>query len=456
LNANRVLRPVIVGGLSAAMGFVGYVTRESWRPYLLPSKPAAQTDHGGSDTAGPITKVNVSEQAQANLGLSAKPWKAQTYLKTIPVPGMVVDRPGLSDRGVNAPVTGEVVKIAHVPGETVQPGDLLFTIKVQSESLHTTQTELFKATQEIALAVAQKKRLTESGGAVPETRIIEVDNQISRLEIAAKAYRRELLNRGFAPDQINEVAMGNFVREITVAVPGMLSNTPPSALQFELQELKVDLGQQVQAGQILCTLANHRLLAIEGRAFRDETPLLERSVSEKWPVEVDFQEEPSSPWGEVKQSFFIRHMSNTIDPVNRTFAFLMPLENESKVIQDGERSQTLWRFRPGQKVRLLVRIEEMKNVIVLPADAVTREGPEAYVFVQNDNTFERKSVRVLLHDRQYVVLANDGALVPGTFVVQSGAGPLNRMLKVGSTGGVPKGYHMHADGSVHKNDSEEK
>jgi multidrug efflux pump subunit AcrA (membrane-fusion protein) len=222
-----------------------------------------------------------------------------------------------------------------------------------------------------------------------------------------------------------------------------------------VQELKVDLGQQVQAGQILCLLANHQRLAIEGRAFRDETPLLERSVRESWPVEVDFREE-TTDWGELKQEFRIRQLANTIDPVNRTFAFRMPLENQSRVIEDEGRRQTLWRFRPGQKVRILVRVEKLDNVYVVPSNAVATEGPESFVFTQNVNTFERKPVRILLRDRQQIVLANDGTLLPGTYVVQSAAEQLNRMVKSGANSGIPKGYHIHADGSLHKNEDEGK
>jgi len=81
---------------------------------------------------------------------------------------------------------------------------------------------------------------------------------------------------------------------------------------------------------------------------------------------------------------------------------MMPLENQSRVVEDDGHAQTLWRFRPGQKVRLLVRVEKLNNVFVLPSDAVTREGPEAYVFTQNVNTFERRPIRILLQDRQQV------------------------------------------------------
>jgi len=467
----RLLKVVVFLLVLAGIGAACYITREKWLPLMFSTGTQRTTLSGESsgEVTSATTKVIVNEQAQANLGLTAQELKPQTYWKMIQVPGMVVDRPGLSDRGVVAPATGVVAKVYHVPGDTVRPGDVLFTLKLLSESLHLTQAELFKANQDITLVQAQRKLLKQSAGAVPEARVIEVENQIKRLEVTVKAYRQELLNRGFSMDMIEGISNGSFVNEINIVVPprSNLSNVPPPSvlnssvsndqpLMFEVQELKADLGQQVQAGQTLCTLANHQLLAVEGRAFRDETPLLERSVAERWPVEVDFQEEASAKWGEFKQILRIRHLSNTIDPVNRTFAFLLPLENESRVLQDDGRTQTLWRFRPGQKVRLHIRVEEMKNVFVLPADAITRDGGEAFIFTQNVNTFTRKPVRVLLQDRQKVVISNDGSLAAGTYAVQSAAAQLNRMVKAGGASGVPKGYHIHADGSLHKNEDEGK
>ena len=72
------------------------------------------------------------------------------------------------------------------------------------------------------------------------------------------------------------------------------------------------------------------------------------------------------------------------------------------------------------------------------------------------NTFTRHPVRVLFRDRREVVIADDGTFPPGTFVVQSAAAQLNRMVKAGGSSGVPKGYHVHADGSLHKNEDEGK
>jgi cobalt-zinc-cadmium efflux system membrane fusion protein len=463
----RVLKPAatvaVLGGLAAA----GYLTRDLWLPLLVPreKRESAAVEPGG-DAPAAVSKIIVNEQAQTNLGLTAKALKPQTFWKTIPVPGMVVDRPGLSDRSVVAPAAGVVTRVAHVPGDTLKPGDVLFTLKLLSEALYQTQTDLFKATEDIKLALAERARLVTLKDTVAGSRVIEKDGEILRLRVAASAYRQDLLNRGFGPGLVDGVAEGKFVNEISVVVPpppkppgktlASIGGTADQATEFELQDLKVEPGQQVTAGQTLCTVANHQLLALEGRAFRDETPLLETSVREKWPVEVDFQEDAAARWGEVNQAFRIRHLANTIDPTNRTFAFLIPFENQSRVVEDEGRTQRLWRFRPGHKVRLHVRVEKLENVFVLPADAVARDGPEAFVFTQNVNTFERVPVRVLLQDRQQVVVANDGSMPAGTFVVQSAAAQLNRMVKAGGASGVPKGYHIHADGSLHKNEDEGK
>ncbi len=78
-----------------------------------------------------------------------------------------------------------MTRINFFPGETVKPGQELFTIRLLSELLHVTQSELFKNTQDIALAKATRERLAAAGAAIPQARIIEVDSQIKRLEIGS-------------------------------------------------------------------------------------------------------------------------------------------------------------------------------------------------------------------------------------------------------------------------------
>jgi hypothetical protein len=476
MNKGRSLKLLAAIALLVVVAAGGFFSRRLWTheaTSVAATPPPAET----TESSGPTNTIVVGDQAQKNLGLRAKQLKSGVFWKTITVPGMVVDRPGVSDREVVAPFTGTVSQVVHVPGDAVHPGDVLFKLKLASESLHQTQADLYKTHQDIKLSEDRRDRLVSAGAAIAGVRVVEAENEITRLQVAAKAYREELRNRAFSEDDIAGIEEGKLVTEISIVVPLTSSSASDIALAsttaslsnqeqfaYEVSELKVELGEQVQAGQTLCHLSSHKLLSIEGRAFRDETNLLERSIERRWPVDVDFQEEAATDWPEIDQSFLIRYIANTIDPMTRTFAFLMPLENQYKTVDHGDGTQILWRFRPGQKVLLRVRVEELNDVFVVPADAVALEGAEAYVFTQNVNTFERKSVHILFRDRDQVVIANDGALptyakgderwtIPA--VVRTAAAQLNRMTKAGASG-APAGYHIHADGSLHKNEDEGK
>ena len=91
----------------------------------------------------------------------------------------------------------------------------------------------------------------------------------------------------------------------------------------------------------------------------------------------------------------------------------------------------------------------MQDVLVLPAAAVVREGPEAWVFQQNGDLFNRLPVQVLHEDRLQVVVASGGSVKPGLYLAQSAAATLNRVLKAQAASGLRADVHVHADGTVH-------
>ena len=454
----RMLLLAILCGLAVAAAWY----RDQWLPLLRP----ASVEHSSSDIEDekPATSTQVLElspQARRNLELVSRPAQVSTYWRSIIVPGEIMDRPGLSDRGVTSPAVGVVTDIHAFPGDTVRPGDRLFTLRLLSEYIHNTQSELFKVTREIELETEKRQRLAQIGeGAIPQVRLIEVDQQLRRLQAASESHRQDLLSRGLNLDQVAQVAAGKFVTSVDVAAPPPIlpPQSPPQAaalpsepqdVVFEIQDLKVDLGTQVQAGQLLGVLSNHGSLYVAGHAFKREASAIERAAQSRWPIRVEFAEDDPTSWPPLAQAFEIRHLANTIDFASRTFEFFVPLVNQSRsYVKDG-RTFVVWRFRPGQRVRLHVPVEELKDVIVLPAAAVVREGPEAYVFRQNGDLFDRRPVRVLHEDRLNVVVANDGSVAPGWYLAQGAAASLNRVLKAQAASGAPVGVHVHADGTVH-------
>lgn len=425
-----------------------------------------ETDSTGQ-FALPNEQVKLSPQARKNLGLTSKPLRTTEYWKSIEVPGVIVDRPGISDRGVVAPVTAVVTAIHRYAGDTVETGQSLFTLRLVGESFQTAQRELFRAVQEREIAQAHIERLDDisRSGALPGVKLIELRNEVRRHEVSINAYRQDLQIRGLTPGQIDAISKGQFVSEVVVRTPehqnqpnrstagseGSVSPNDDQPLSaFEVQEVAVELGQQVQAGQRLCTLSDHQSLFIEGRGFRQELPLLQKAAETSLPIHVELVEDAKSDWHTPIAPVVIHHISNTLNEKNRTISFYLPLENQYRTYHRDDQRLFLWRFRPGQRVRLRVHVEQLTNVFVLPATAVVQEGPEFFVFRRNGDLFDRKPVHVLHQTQDNVVIANDGSVPPGIYVAQTGAVQINRVLK-SQSGSASSGVHVHADGSVHAN-----
>ncbi|QDV56837.1 efflux RND transporter periplasmic adaptor subunit [Rosistilla oblonga] len=424
------------------------------------------------------TILEISVQARKNLRLTSQPARPQTYWRSLQIPGKLADRPGVSDRGVTSPAESVVTEIHISPGDAIRPGQRLFTLRLFSEYLQAAQTQLFKAKQETAIIQADIDRLSDAvtSGAVVRSKMIELQGNLRRQQILIEAARQDLRSRGLDSAQIEQIESGSFLSTIDVRAPEALPTVPLTETNadrvartiqpvqqarfdssssrapefaFEVQELLVELGQQVQAGQPLATLANHQALYVVGHAFKREAPFLEQAAQEGRAIDIEFADDATDQWPELQQRFEIRHLSNAIDTNSRTFDFFIPLRNQSRAYQKAEQTFLVWRFRPGQRVRLHVPVEKLENVLVLPAAAVVRDGPEAYVFMQNGDLFKRLPVHVLHEDRQSIVLANDGSVTPGTYLAQNAAASLNRVLRSQAASGQQVGVHVHPDGTVH-------
>lgn len=447
------------------------VAYSGWRfvvqPHSAPNEGTAATEiathrEGSTDESVPF---RLSPEARKNLGLEVRAIQPTSYDITVEIPGIVKDRPGVSDRGVVAPVTGIVTRIFAFPGEHVTPNSPLFTLRLVSESLHTSQLELFKATKEIEISRKEKERLENlaRSGAVATARIIEIENQIARMGVQVQAFRQDLLARGMSAESIDAASQGDFLTEITIRSPaaqisnassvGPLTKTtttePGTELSFEMQALKVELGQQVDSGQLLCSLGDHRALLIEGQGFRKEMSLVQKAAKEQFPVDVVFEGQEAIDWPAYPHKFIIEHLANIIDPETRTFSFFLPLTNQWQVHQQEGKPCLIWRYRPGERVRVRLCIEKLADVFVLPLGGVAREGPEAFVFQQNGDLFVRLPVHILYEDTTTVVIAREGPIRKGLYLAQNGAASLNRVFKAKRASGQPADFHVHADGTVH-------
>jgi multidrug efflux pump subunit AcrA (membrane-fusion protein) len=469
MGLKRFLAPAATVTLLAVGAFAAYRTQAQWKPWLFPvakgvePKPA-DDPHAGHDHDKSGNRVALSPQAQANLGLVVDTVKPRDYWRTMTIPGLVVDRPGESDRGITTKVAGVVTEIKAKPGDTVKAGDALFTLQLASEFLQAAQTDLAKAARELEFATAKRDRTADlvKRGLQSAASLIEDENQVKRFATQVNATRRQLQLFGFTPDQVTKAESGDVTTELTVVVPqrskptpattGSVADVDPVADLFEVQQLKCALGEQVTAGQVLATLANHRRLFVEGRAFKSEADALANAAKDGVPIRAEFADETPGAWP-AAEPLRIHHLANEVDPVTRTFAVYLPLDNQTRTFAKDGQTRFVWRYRPGQRVRLKLPVERMVTLaadgktallpFVLPVGAVVREGAESYVFVQNGDEFVRKPVRVLHEDRTEIAIANDGSINGAEFVVHNRAAALNRALKGQADGGGHSHDHDH-------------
>lgn len=473
MTPRKMIAPAVVLVVLGVSGYAAYHTQDKWVPHVFPGKGAKSGDGHGEEKEKPAAhgaggdRVKLSPQAQKNLGLDVDSLTPQEYWHKIMVPGIVVDRPGESDRGVTSKVAGVVTAINARPGDTVKAGDPLFTLQLASEFLQGAQTDLAKTAKEIEFALVEQNRIADlvQKGTTSEAELIKQKNVVSRLNTQLEGNRRQLQVFGLTPKQVAEVQKGAIVTDVTVVAPGrtpdavpapsgMVGANPPDVL-YEVQELKVTLGEQVQAGQTLCLLANHQRLFVEGQAFKSEADALADAAEKKTPILAEFADETPGAWP-AQGPLTIHHLANQVDPAARTFAFYLPLENSPRAFDRDGKTYFVWRYRPGQRVRLRLPVEKLVTLapdgkteilpFVLPAGAVVREGAEAFLFIQSGDMFVRKPVRVLYEDRKEVVVANDGSISEADFVVKNQAAAINRALKAaaaGGGGGDPHAGHSH-------------
>lgn len=437
----------------------------------------ADHDHGEHDHAaheGEIpTDITLSDQARENLQLKTGPIETRDFWRTITIPAEVQENEGHSESRITAAVNGLIVKVHVLPGQLVSPGDPLFNIQTTGDLLANAQSSLLKTIQELDLVEAELTRLkpiTEQG-ALPGVRLLEKQYEKQRLEIQRQVQTQELLVRGISLDQVAKIIRTKvLLREFTVVVPGgkpeaidTTDNDPdhprkflpvshvqeppksPSDLQYSVEKINVFPGKFVQTGEELCDLALHTTLRLAGMSFQSESEIISRVFQERRPIRAIFDAGPTGSFNRINLQ--VEFVENTIDPQTGLFHFFIPLKNE--VLRDVEGNNgvkfRVWRFKPGQRARLLVPAEEWKNQIVLPQEAVVREGLDAFVFRANGKLFERVPVTLRYEDPREAVIADDGSLFLGDEVALNGAYQLNLALKKLQGSGVdPHAGHNHA------------
>ncbi len=407
---------------------------------------ASEADHAGHDEA---TSLAVSKQGRKNIGLTLATIKLQDFERTVSMPATLIERPGKTEIAVSAPLTGIVTRIYALRGEAVSPGAPLFDLRLTHEDLVEKQSSLLRWLEELDVIKREVERLKDvtASGAVAGKRLLEREYEQQKTEAAIRAERQALLLHGLSEEQVAQIVeTRQLLQMLTIVAPPLTEckSCAEHAEFLQVADLTVRLGEHVATGTRLATLTDHCELHVEGKAFEQDAEALNQAANAAADVtamiDINGSEERSVP------GLRILYVENQVERDSRALKFYARLPNElvrNEETADGHRFIG-WRYRPGQRVEMLVPIERWTQRIVLPVEAVVQEGVEAYVYQEIQGHFDRRSVHVEYRDQRFAVIENDGSLAPGDQVAVKGAYQIHLALKNKSGGGPdPHAGHQH-------------
>ena len=377
--------------------------------------------------------IQLSQTALQNIDFAAAKVTLSTFTRTVAFPAMVVERPGRSHMHIAAPLTGVVTRIHPIEGAAIEPGEVIFEIRLTHEELVAAQRDFLQSAESLDVIQREIERLRNVGdGVIAGRRIVEQQYEQQKLLASLRVARQALLLHGLTDEQIDQILA---TRKL---LPSFDIRAPSHSHQddgrdgdhlYHIQSLAVKVGQHVKAGELLCVLADHCELYLEGRAFEDDAFPIREAAVKGW----DMAAETVSDHGQTDQISGLKllHLSDQIDPESRVLRFYVRLPNAVVLDQATApgRRFIAWRFNPGQRMTLHVPVESWPDRIVLPAEAVVEEGAEAYLFERNGDHFDRVAVQLAYRDQNSVVLASNDIVRPGDEVVIRGAYQMHLALK---------------------------
>lgn len=462
-------------------------TLSSWVDGTLASQREVSDEgddgHPSYAAAGPTLSLDLTPQARRNLGLTdefLQPIQLSTYRQAITVPAIVVAKPGRSSIVVSSPLSGVVTHVHAVTGEAVMPGELLFEVRLTYEDLVDTQTAYLKTISELEVENREIARLEEATrtGAISGRQLLERRYAKEKLEAFARSQREALRLHGLSARQVDEIGnAGKLLRDLQIIVPDVdehsedeelrlssvstipISYTQPPPLELPparpaspaargpkplvIDSLQVHKGQAVMSGERLCSLSDYSQLFIEGKAFENDVAAITKAAQNNWAVDAVFT---GSQQQETVRNLKLAYVSNSIDATSRTLSLFVELPNQivRDETNDDRQRFVAWKYRIGQRLELRVPVAQWEQQIVLPVEAVVKEGPDWYVFQQNGKRFDRVPVHVKHRDQRSVVVANDGSVFPGDVVALKAAHQMQMAIKNKSGGAVdPHAGHSH-------------
>ena len=298
---------------------------------------------------------------------------------------------------IGAPVTGRVVDIDAVLGQSVKRGETLATLN--STELAQNQLVYIKALQQIDLhskAVERARILLESD-VISKAELQRRESELSGAQAELNAANDQLQVLGMSPQSIAKLSKSSQMRSmssVTSRIAGTVINR------------QINLGQVVQPADELFVVADLSRVWAVAEVPEREVDLIEKGQ------EVDI-EIPALNTAPIKGKLI--YIGDVVNPQTRTVTVRSELNNAKAAI------------KPDMLVSMLVQSKPTSKLSV-PVQAIVREEDKDHVFVQiAPNKYRLREVTV--GDDYHGMVAIVNGIEAGEVVVGEGAFHLNNERK---------------------------
>lgn len=209
---------------------------------------------------------------------------------------------------------------------------------------------------------------------------------------------------------------------------------------WDVEQVAVRPGQRVATGERLATLYDQRRMWLQVEPVGREVGVVAQAVATGAIGHLRPLVPDPTLLGMAAVDIKLERMRTKPDGSGAIAYAELTNEPLCDVGADGCRT---WTLRAGTRFLLKIPAEILTGRFVLPPGAVTEEGPERIVYVQDGDGYRAVPVHIEYRDDERVVLADDGALYPDDPVVIEGAYALGLALQKNAGDGAHGHGHSH-------------
>ena len=370
---------------------------------VLPNSTQIGMNHEPVQDPNIIDITPDSEELDApNWVLNVQPVEVRPFSETLRVTGKVeFDEQRVARIG--ASVTGRVVEVIAIPGQEVEPGDVL--ARINSTELGQSQLAYLKARagDELAQRAVERARILYKEDVIAKADLQRRESEASTAAAERRAMADQLQVLGMQPQQIETLGKTGNVNSIT----GVTASIPGTVV-----ERRIVQGQVVQPADSLFTVSDLSVVWVTAQVPEQEAYLLAPGQ----PMRIEI----SALKNRVYEGKLV-HVGELVIDGSRTVAARTEIDNPDR------------QLKPGMLATMLISGTAVDRPVV-PASAVIREDGYDHVFVElADQQF--KLVIVRLGAASNGLRPVISGLEPGTLIVTEQAYHLNNERKKRLVGG---------------------